>query len=212
MKKILFSILVIGAIGAVVAGVTIAYFSDTETSQDNTFGAGTLDLTVDGNDDPNIFHFDVQNVAPGDHGEYTWVPKNYNGTLDGKISLEIGAIRNNDNGCTEPETNLGDYSCGSAGGELGENLEVRLVRTDGAGNELNLITKTGLGAACGGSCTDGWVTLNSSTGIYPDLWTLPAGDGGSTVKLEWRIPTTVDSIIQSDIATFDLIFRLEQTH
>lgn len=212
MKKILFSLLIIGAIGAVAAGVTIAYFSDTETSQDNTFGAGTLDLTIDGNDDPNVFHFDFQNLAPGDDGNYTWVPKNYNGTLDGKISLEISAIVNDDNGCTEPEDNIPDYTCGSVGGELGDNLEVRLIRSDGT-TDLNLIEKTGLGASCpGGVCSGGWVTLNNSTGTYPDLWTLPGGNGGSTVKLEWRIPTTVGNIIQSDISIFDLIFSLEQTH
>jgi len=34
-------------IGAVVAGATGAFFSDTETSTGNTFAAGEIDLTVD---------------------------------------------------------------------------------------------------------------------------------------------------------------------
>ena len=39
MKKILISLAVVGAVGAVVAGATGAFFSDTETSTGNTFTA-----------------------------------------------------------------------------------------------------------------------------------------------------------------------------
>jgi len=47
-KSILFSLIIIGAIGAITAGVTIAYFSDTETSVGNTITSGALDLTLNG--------------------------------------------------------------------------------------------------------------------------------------------------------------------
>ncbi|MFA6338594.1 MAG: TasA family protein [Candidatus Paceibacterota bacterium] len=47
MKKILISALAIVAVGGAVAGVTMAYFNDTETSAGNIFTAGTLDLKVD---------------------------------------------------------------------------------------------------------------------------------------------------------------------
>jgi len=47
MKKIFGSLAVIGFIGAAAAGLTGAYFSDTETSTGNTFTAGALDLKVD---------------------------------------------------------------------------------------------------------------------------------------------------------------------
>ncbi|MCH7604787.1 hypothetical protein IID24_02265 [Patescibacteria group bacterium] len=47
MKKILVSLAVIGAAGAIVAGATGAFFSDTETSTGNTFTAGAIDLTID---------------------------------------------------------------------------------------------------------------------------------------------------------------------
>jgi len=47
MKKILISFSIIGVVGAVVIGATVAYFNDTETSSGNIFTAGTLDLKVD---------------------------------------------------------------------------------------------------------------------------------------------------------------------
>lgn len=47
MKRILYSLLSIGAVAAVAFGATQAFFSDTETSEDNTFVAGALDLKID---------------------------------------------------------------------------------------------------------------------------------------------------------------------
>ena len=49
MKKILLSLGVIVATAGLVAGGTIAFFNDTETSSGNIFIAGTIDLTVDSN-------------------------------------------------------------------------------------------------------------------------------------------------------------------
>ena len=46
MKKILMSVMVIAVAVAVVAGGSMAYFSNTETSTDNVFQAGTIDLAV----------------------------------------------------------------------------------------------------------------------------------------------------------------------
>ncbi len=48
MKKIAISLGIIGVVAAVVIGGTIAYFSDTETSTGNTFTAGTIDISIDG--------------------------------------------------------------------------------------------------------------------------------------------------------------------
>ena len=47
MKKILGLTVVALMVMGLVGGGTWAYFSDVETSTGNTFGAGTLDLTVD---------------------------------------------------------------------------------------------------------------------------------------------------------------------
>ncbi|HEX9721779.1 MAG TPA: TasA family protein [Candidatus Paceibacterota bacterium] len=47
MKKILVSLSVIVAVGAIVAGATGAFFSDEEVSRGNTFTAGEIDLQID---------------------------------------------------------------------------------------------------------------------------------------------------------------------
>jgi predicted ribosomally synthesized peptide with SipW-like signal peptide len=46
MKKILFSVLIVGAVGGTVLAATNAFFSDTETSTGNTFQAGSVDLKI----------------------------------------------------------------------------------------------------------------------------------------------------------------------
>lgn len=46
-RKLIISLSIIGAVATVATGVTIALFSDTETSAGNLFVAGALDLTVD---------------------------------------------------------------------------------------------------------------------------------------------------------------------
>ncbi len=47
MKRILLSLSMIAFVGAIAAGATGAWFSDTETSTGNTFTAGSLDLKID---------------------------------------------------------------------------------------------------------------------------------------------------------------------
>jgi predicted ribosomally synthesized peptide with SipW-like signal peptide len=46
MKKIILSLAMIAAMAALAVGATTAYFSDTETSEGNTFTAGAIDLKV----------------------------------------------------------------------------------------------------------------------------------------------------------------------
>jgi predicted ribosomally synthesized peptide with SipW-like signal peptide len=69
MKKILMRVAVIGFVGAVAAGATGAFFSDTETSTGNTFTAGAIDLKVD-----STQHYNGSVCALGVHGDdsNTW--------------------------------------------------------------------------------------------------------------------------------------------
>ncbi len=72
MKKILFTVMaVVLCLGLM--GAAFAYFSDTETSEGNTFTAGTLDLQLDDADEPwtsesgsVIATWTAPNWAPGD--------------------------------------------------------------------------------------------------------------------------------------------------
>jgi predicted ribosomally synthesized peptide with SipW-like signal peptide len=83
MKKILgLSIIALVFIG-LVAGGTFAYFSDTETSENNTFSAGTLVFNIQ--DPVTTGHqvYDVSNMKPGDEVTRYLVVVN-DGTLDMK--------------------------------------------------------------------------------------------------------------------------------
>jgi predicted ribosomally synthesized peptide with SipW-like signal peptide len=136
-KKILVSVMVIGLVAALAGAGLYAYFNDTETSSNNTFTAGTLDLTVNG---PGFSApITLSNMKPGDDtGYYKWVLKNA-GTLPGKISVTFSVIINNENGMNEPEEIAEAQPCGWYGarptlgdptnGELGEYLRVGVERS-----------------------------------------------------------------------------------
>ncbi len=54
MIKIVKSLAMIAFVAAIAVGATSSYFSDTETSTGNIMQAGSLDLTVNSKDDPNV--------------------------------------------------------------------------------------------------------------------------------------------------------------
>ncbi|MDI6826781.1 MAG: TasA family protein [Candidatus Aenigmarchaeota archaeon] len=74
--RILASLMVIGLVATAMGMGTYAYFYDIETSTGNTFTAGTLDLKVDGKDDPYVFVFSISNAKPGDSGSHTFTTHN----------------------------------------------------------------------------------------------------------------------------------------
>lgn len=63
MKKILLSLATLASVGALAFGATTAFFSDTETSRDNIFQAGSIDIKVDSDCHYyNLLGFDVQGL------------------------------------------------------------------------------------------------------------------------------------------------------
>lgn len=93
-SRILLSVASLAAAAALVIGATFAFFSDVETSNDNVFSAGTLDLELcDGNEpcadggegpeDSVTASFGAAGMAPDDcTGEQTLTLKNI-GSIDG---------------------------------------------------------------------------------------------------------------------------------
>jgi len=217
-KKILIGLMtMVLAVGLVGAGA-FAVFSDTETSEDNTFTAGTLDLKVDGQDNPAA-SYSLGDMKPGDSVCYTWCLKNV-GSIPGVPSVEFSAITNNENGTNDPEDDAEAQSYASAGGELGEYLK----------------TCTGY-APCSWGCTisnhlycnwqtgptHGWGTPGLN-GVGGQTLTLPVLNPGDTVGfiLQMSLEDDLqlwdgcgwhdidDNIIQSDSVEFDIIFHLDQ--
>jgi spore coat-associated protein N len=101
MKKILIALMsIIITIGLVGLG-TYAVFSDEDTSEDNTFAAGTLQLSVEGESEANE-SYTWENIKPGESAGWEgvtspwrlglyWEVKN-TGTLDGILTVSVEDI------------------------------------------------------------------------------------------------------------------------
>ncbi len=118
--------MVIGIVGSAMGAGTLAYFSDTETSEDNTFAAGSIDLKVDFDgyfnklpdgmpnagtwelddlDEGDRF-FNFADLKPGDFGEGTISLHVY--TNDAWACMTVTPKKNDDMSSTEPELETGD--------------------------------------------------------------------------------------------------------
>lgn len=146
--RILLSSITLLAAGALVIGATFAFFSDTETSQDNTLTAGAIDLKIDNtsyyngvlnentswqlNDLTDQLFFDFSDVKPGDLGEDTISLHAQN---DYWLCANLTLTANDDNTCTEPEL-LDDATCTEPDtdlldGELAQNINFIFWADDG---------------------------------------------------------------------------------
>ena len=128
----------IAFVGAVVAGATGAFFSDTETSTGNTFTAGTIDLQIDNesyvtNNDGDLVYnqntswqlanltvekfFNFLDLKPGDVGEDTI--SIHVGSNDAWLCAAAQITADDDVDCTEPEL-ADDSTCVPPGTDEGE--------------------------------------------------------------------------------------------
>ena len=217
MKKILgltvAALLVMGLVG----GGTWAYFSDVETSTGNILTAGTLDLTPDTATIWVITYDVTDDVAPGWDNSLTpdsWTLTN-SGTIDGDLTINIGAIDNEDVTREEPET---DDLADTLNGDLGANLDVVFwADLDSSG------TCDGNPWVDGGAMNgymdagEGEVMYEGKLDSMPDDYPLSGKialieAGHIAVYFDASIATTVGNCIMSDSSTFDITFNLEQTH
>lgn len=96
MFRLLITLLVSGfAITGLTLG-TLAAFSDTETSSNNTLEAGTLNITLT---DPSPAAFD--NIKPGDSGSWEWTIES-GGSIGGTLSL-ASTVTTAENGVEDAE-------------------------------------------------------------------------------------------------------------
>lgn len=143
MKKIITSLAVVLVVVAIATGATMSYFTDTETTQGNTFTAGLLDLKVNGNaisgwqDDEDFGKGAIVLAegpyAPGETGTMKFRYKNF-GSIAGNPSFELVSVDDYENDYTDPEKEAGDTTGGANKGELSDQLKMRLwVDTNGNG-------------------------------------------------------------------------------
>lgn len=150
--RILLSVASIAAAAALVVGATFAFFSDSETSQDNVFAAGELDLQVDydcyynktADGDPNcpfepnsweltdlgpshkFFNFD--DIKPGDFGEGTISLHVFDNDAWGR--LVVNDVQDLENGCGGSEESVENCNTGNDG-ELREALTFSIWLDEG---------------------------------------------------------------------------------
>ena len=144
MKKILLSAGIITFMaGSVALGGTGAFFSDTESSSDNTFTAGAIDLKIDNTSYYNGVatsttsweskdltiekFFNFFDLKPGDYGEDTI--SLHVDTNDAYLCANVTLTSNDDNTQTEPEAT--DDPNGVATGELAQNVNFIWWADDG---------------------------------------------------------------------------------
>ncbi|MFK8213998.1 TasA family protein [Haloferax volcanii] len=181
--------------GSAAAGVgTYSAFSDTERA-DASFGVGTLDLTVDGDDEQLTFLEEVD-IAPGDSGTASVTLRN-RGSLTGFLDIDVLGVTDDENGQSEPPSQ-NDPRVGD--GELAQVLEVRawLEAPDGS--------KTFL---CGSS---DYATLDSifvADETFDLDYELASGESVE-LSIAWRLPSSAGNEVASDIAGVDLRFALDQ--
>jgi predicted ribosomally synthesized peptide with SipW-like signal peptide len=208
MKKIIgLTILALLLIGIVSAG-TWAYFSDTETSTGSTFTAGSLNLTVNGNDGANTVLFTVSAANPGQNGSGTWTLNNA-GDMSGYIDLESISVANAENydaATDEAEAAFdADTSNETGGGELAANMDVVIFIDDGTGGgTANNQTLDG------GEATIYSGKLGSIAAAYDQ--NLALANGATTyVSMTWSVGSGVNGTIMGDSATLNITFELGQT-
>lgn len=191
------SILVIALVAAGVGMGTMAWFSDTETSEGNVFTAGTLDLKIDKNPAGDVFEwvddpylpviqdfYDVGKMKPGDYMIVIVGIKNF-GNVDGRATLQLQMPIQTDGG--------------TDGALLGVNIDVVVSYGDKSdiGDEWNAWTFVDSG------------TLYALSGELDAPVALEGGEDDYWV-LEFSIPSGVGNQIQGDGLELNVIFGLDQ--
>ena len=156
-KRILLGLAMIVFAGAVVAGATGAFFSDTETSNGNTFAAGNLDLSVDGGSWTSP-EFTITGGLPGDDVETAVLLET---TADAWLRVEFNAT------ATDP-VDSADVAL------LGDVNYVIFESTTGSPNTINPLTADSDGAYYPASFLDD-ATTDYTVGIYACFGTITSG-------------------------------------
>lgn len=180
-KKVLLSILIIGAVVATAGAATWATLEDTSISNDQ-ITAGTLTL-----DETAISPVTIDKVAPGDYGTETQTVT-IGGNLDGLLTIDVDNVvfpPAANSTAPEPNDSL-----------LSEKFKVNIKLTDNNDALIKYVAGT--------SDTD-YVPLSDSIQLANEPVT-----SGSTYKIvtSWKIEDTADNGIQGQSLSFTEAYKL----
>ena len=192
MRKILISVMTISLVCALIGAGVYANFSDAETSSNNQFAAGTLDLTVDSENPWASTKIDASGMKPRESGVATYTLYN-DGTLDASgLMVNITNLSDSEGTNPEPEGDTAEP------GDLSANLDMVIwVDTDNDG-----IKDAGETELASGK-------LNALSWTTHDAGSLDAGNT-KYVSISYSIDSSVGNDIQGDTSTFDIEFVLNQ--
>jgi len=215
-KKILASMLIIAVASMLLGAGTYSYFSDTETSTGNTFTVSTASPNLivwwpvppynipatrydDDTGDPLPAVISVDNLLPRDSGE-TICHVNNIGDVNGTLYFNIINLENDENICIDPEQKEGDNPS-STEGELGEHLLITVLYGDEGWPRSAYYT-----AIDNVPLND----LEDNPQLLGELVYEGQGLDGKDIIIQWTLPTSTTSIVQTDTVTFDIVFILQQ--
>ena len=187
----------IAIVGAAAVGATAALYSDTETSNGNTFTAGSLDLSVDGNNGINTVKWIVGPMVPLNQPKGTFHLAN-SGNVGGYLDLENIAVTSHENSIIEPETQAGDVT--DPEGELEDVLNLRLFSDNNCDGWISVGDVTFFNGKVG--------TIASS---YDQNIPIPAGGNACITGIYDWWSTADDNKAMTDSFVLDLTFELGQT-
>ncbi len=169
-KRILLSLGTLVVAGAVIAGGTGAFFSDTETSTGNVFTAGSVTVGIEGithtyngvdqTNSPNFstnndaISFTLSDLKPLDEGDIDY--DLINGENEAFICALVTETENNDNGVNDPESDAGDTTDGVGNGELGDFLNFSFNGNSGSLSAISGLWQTVGTAAPNASTSSGF--------------------------------------------------------
>ena len=194
-------LLILVAVVGATAG-TWAYFTATRTAEDNTFTAGTLDLSVTGENSIANEPFIIENMGANANldGTATWTIEN-TASLPGRLLVRIVDLENHENGCNDQEASV-EPTCTSDPG-------------DGTDGEFGAVVNAviALDAVDQVSSTLAQADLLVMGDDWNDLVTPVIMNPGDTHDITFHWATDENAYgneIQSDSVTFDLVFQLIQ--
>lgn len=202
MKKILGLTIAALMVMVLVGGGTWAYFSDTESSDNNSLTGGTLDLNINGGN-AAVTTFSATNVAPGDSGSGT-VTLNNAGTLNGELDIVFSAITNT------PGAGGTEYEGGS--GELGANAQIAVyidLDESGTWNAGDIGLKSD-NTTYAYPATLNYATVNSYGSVTWNAVQTMTASAQDKFAILWQVPTSAGNDIQGDGLSFGITFRIEQ--
>jgi len=201
-KKVLMSFFTIGMVLAAVGGATYSYFSDTETSTGNTFSAGTIDISVDGENPWESSHqYVLEDLKPSETRYIEFTVRN-EGSNPVVLRKRIVVTDESTGLQSEPECDAehGDWdqSTKTCSNMTAEDNEIsKEIHYDMDVDGVTLIPE------------DWGVMVSDINSVWIPLGTLDVGES-VTIKQSYHLDADAGNEFQGDVMTFNIELYGEQ--